>query len=114
MEKRRHPRMGIDNLSVDVADGVGVFQGQVADISRFGVCLTDLPEKLNASVKNMTIVISTKKQHFKMTAQPRWYTDGEGTKSLGAEIVNIPLAWTEFVMGFEPLLPKDVWGEIRL
>lgn len=24
------------------------------------------------------------------------------------------LTSTEFVMGFEPIIPKDVWGEIRL
>jgi hypothetical protein len=114
MEKRRHPRIAMDRISVDVADGVGVFQGMVSDISRFGVCLTDLPKRLNGSVKKMTIVVSAKGQHFKMNTRPRWYADDGATKSVGAEILNTPLGWTEFVMDFEPAMHKDVWGLIRL
>jgi hypothetical protein len=114
MEKRIHPRISMDNISVDVTDGVGSFRGLVSDISRFGVCLTDLPKKLNGSVSKMIVVVSAKEQHFKMSIKPRWYTDGGVTKSVGALILNAPLGWTEFVMGFEPVIQKDVWGEIRL
>jgi hypothetical protein len=114
MEKRKHPRIAMDNISVDVTDGVGAFRGLVSDISRFGVCLTDLPKKLNGRVNKMIVVVSAKSQHFKMSIKPRWYTDGGVTKSVGAEILNAPWGWTEFVMDFEPVIQKDVWGEIRL
>jgi hypothetical protein len=114
MEKRKHPRIGIENISVDVADEVGAFQGMVSEISRFGVCLTNLPKRLNLSVKKMTIVVSVKGQHFKMNARPRWYTDDGATKSVGAEILKTPWGWTEFVIGLEPIIHKDVWSEIRL
>jgi hypothetical protein len=114
MEKRKHQRIGMENISVDVADGVGAFQGMVSDISRFGVRLINLPKRLNGSVKKMTIVVSAKGQYFKMNARPRWYADDGATKSVGAEILKAPWGWTEFVIGFEPVIHKDVWSEIRL
>ncbi len=51
MKQRNHPRLEIKNLSVDASDGVGFFQGMISDVSRFGVCLTDLPKKLNGKAK---------------------------------------------------------------
>ena len=114
MEKRKHPRMGMDNLTVDVTDGVGVYKGMVSDISRFGVCLTELQKTLNGNVKNMTILVSSRGKHYKMMIQPKWYTDGGGTKSLGAEILNVPPGWEEFVTGFEPEVHEDVRPETHL
>jgi PilZ domain len=114
MEKRRHPRMIIENFIVDISDGVGFFQGTVSDISRFGLCMTELPKRLNGGAKKMTVVISGKGANFKMNIRPRWYTQGGGTKSVGAEIINAPWGWTEFAMKFEPPLPKDIWDGIRL
>ena len=114
MEKRKHLRIGMDNLSVDVNDGVGLFQGTVSDISRFGVRLSDLPKRLNGSVKKMTIVVSGKKHHFKMMVKPRWYSDDSGRKTVGAEILHTSWEWTEFVMRYEPVIVPDVWDEIRL
>jgi hypothetical protein len=114
MEKRQHLRIAMESLSVDVADGVGFFQGAVSDVSRFGVCMTDLPKRLNGDATKMTIVISGKSGHFKMNVRPRWYTHGGVRKSVGVEIIDAAPDWREFVMSFEPVLQKDVWGEIRL
>jgi hypothetical protein len=86
----------------------------VSDISRFGVCMTDLPKRLNGSVKKMAIVVSAKRQHFKMNVRPRWYMDDGSGKSVGAEILNALPDWTEFVMKFEPVFQNDTWDEIRL
>ena len=118
MEKRQHLRIAMENLSVDVSDGAGFFQGMVSDISRFGMCLTDLPKRVNGDAEKITIVVSRRGIHFRMNVRPRWYThtDGGARKSFGAEILAAPLGWTEFVMNYEPLqfLCKDASGEIRL
>jgi hypothetical protein len=114
MEKRQHLRVAKDNLSVDVAYGTGFFRGLVSDISRFGVCITDLSKQLDGDVGKMTIVVSGQGEHFKMNVRPRWYTHGGARKSVGVEIMNIPWGWTEFVMNFEPAIENDVWGEVRL
>jgi hypothetical protein len=113
MEKRKHPRMGMSNLSVDVADGIGIYLGMVSNISRTGLSMTDLPKRFNGSVKKMTIIVSAKGRHFKMNVSPIWYSDEGSTKSVGVEIFTPSPNWIEFVMKFEPVR-QDVWGEIRL
>jgi hypothetical protein len=116
MEKRKHLRIAMDNLSVDVSDGVGFFQGKVADISRFGVCMTDLPKHLSGDAKKMTIVVSGTGSHFKMEARPQWYTHGGVMKSVGVEFLIIPKGWAKFVMNLEPvwLLADDIWAGIHI
>lgn len=106
--------MKMDNLTVDVSDGVGFFQGLVSDISRFGMCLTDLPKRLNGAARKMTVVVSWKGEHFKMDVRPRWFTEDGAGKYVGVEITNAPWSWTEFVMKFEPAIEKDVWDTIHL
>lgn len=114
MEQRNHPRLEIKNLSVDASDGVGFFQGMISDVSRFGVCLTDLPKKLTGKAKIMTVVVSGQGKNFKMSVRPRWSNiDGNG-RSVGAEILNPPWGWTEFIMQYEPKLQDDVWATVSL
>jgi hypothetical protein len=114
MEKRKYQRVTIENLSVDVSDGIGFFPGVISDVSRFGMSMADLSTRLNVDVKKMTVVISGKGGHFKMNVRPRWSIKDGHRKSLGAEISTAPLGWTEFVMNFERVFNNDVWGEIRL
>jgi hypothetical protein len=107
MDRRGHLRIAMDHLSADVSDGVGLFQGMVSDLSRSGIRITDLPKRLNGNVRKMTIVVSDEKNHFKMAISPRWYSEEGWRKSIGAEIINIPWEWTNFVMSFEPAIEKD-------
>ena len=104
----------MENLSVDIADGVGFFQGMVSDVSRFGICMTDLPKRINGDAEKMTIVVSGRAGHFKMNVRPRWYTRGSARRSVGVEIMDVPWGWNEFVKNFEPVFHKDVWDQIRL
>jgi hypothetical protein len=116
MEKRRYPRIATKNLSVDVSDGHRFFSGIVTDVSRLGFCITDLPKNLNADVKKITVVISGRGKHFKMTVKPKWSTKDNLTKSVGAEILDVPWDWTKFAMDYEPLphMDTDVWAGVRI
>ena len=102
------------SLSVDVSDGIGFFSGTVSDISRFGLCMDDLSRKLNENVRKMTIVVAGQGKRFKMSARPRWSTTEGHKRVLGAEILNPPWGWTEFVMAFEPVAHDEVWGTVKL
>jgi hypothetical protein len=113
MENRKNPRMKRDNLLIDVYDGIGFFQGLVFDFSRFGMCLTDLPNRLNGTAKKMTAIATWKGKYYRMNVRPRWFTGGNARKSVGVEIINPPWNWTEFVMEFEPEIAKEVWGTIH-
>ncbi len=101
--------MTVDSLCADVSDGRGFFSGMVTDLSRFGLCMTDLPIKLDNTSQRFSIVISGHGRNFKMLVKPRWAKTATGRKCVGVEILNAPWAWTEFVMEFEPQ-SDDVWG----
>ena len=71
MEKRRHQRMAVNNLLVDISDGWRVFSGTVSDVSRFGLKISDILKKLNDRAKRLSLVVSGKGHNFKMKARPR-------------------------------------------
>lgn len=108
MEKRHYPRIPINNLTVDASEGDGYFYGEIADASRFGICLTEIPRNFDGA-KKMTVVVSGTGTNFKMVVTPRWYATTDSlSKSVGVEIMNPPREWIEFIMGLEP--EDDVWG----
>lgn len=113
MEKRRHQRITVNNIWADVSDGKGFFSGEVTDLSRFGLRMTDLPEKLDNSSQRLSIVVSGYGKNFKMLVRPRWSQKELNQKSVGVEIINAPWGWTEFVMDFESPPPAN-WSEITI
>jgi hypothetical protein len=113
MENRYHPRIPVKNFSADASDGDGFFQGMVENISRFGICFKNLPQRINSKSKKIVVVISGNGFNFKMSVRPRWSTLDQQQKSLGAEIINPPWSWTEFVMALEPK-NDDVWASVTI
>ena len=114
MEKRRHPRILLTDLSIDVSDGLGFFSGSIHNLSRFGICVNDLPAKLDQNAKRLSVVVSGKGRNFKMVGRPRWTEAGKFKKNIGVEIVNAPWGWTEFVMSMEPQVGMSWLDEIRI
>ena len=109
MENRKCPRVAMKNITVEVSDGVGVFSGNVPNLSRSGLYITDLPKKVNEAAKIMTVVVSGHRQFFKMNVKPKWSTADNFTKCIGVQIVNISVDWTKFIMRIEPVFPDDLW-----
>ncbi len=114
MENRKHPRLGDINYLVDISDGRGFFSGYIHNISRFGMCLQDIPGKIDQNVRRLSLVITSKETNFKMSARIRWSHNAGYTKNLGLELINAPWKWTEFVMDKEPVVEheEDPWPDI--
>jgi len=110
VNKRKHPRIKMERLSVEVADGKGFFEGRVSDICRLGLCITDLPNNLDGDVEFLTIVVSGKGQNQLMNVIPKWYSEGTETKTLGVEIAIVPNGWDKFVKNSEPVSRSGLWG----
>lgn len=108
MEKRRHQRISVHNLSVDASDGVGFLQGAVADVSRFGIGVTNLQRRKGGQPPRMTFVVSGQGASFKMTVRPKWSIIQGAGKAVGAEIIDPPHRWAEFVKRIQP---QDQEGE---
>lgn len=113
MEKRRHQRMEINNLDVDISDGLGFFSGSISDLSRFGMKVSNISKRFDENAKRISVVVTGKGKNFKMKARPRWSVRLPTSKMIGIEITNAPWDWTEFVMNFEPAR-DDVWGDISI
>ena len=114
MEKRRHQRTAMTTLSFDAFDGVGFFRGDIADVSRLGICMTDFPRKLKCEARLINVIITGGGERFKMQVIPKWTRDKGYGKTLGAEILSPPLGWAEFIMSLEPKNEADVWDIIHL
>jgi len=112
MDKRKHPRIPMSDISVDVSDGFGFFSGNASDISRFGLGLVNMAKRLGRDADRFTVVVSGRGQDFKFKVFPRWEEVEGLTKRIGVEIANAPWEWTEFVMQYEPDQGDDgdPWG----
>jgi hypothetical protein len=102
MEKRKHPRIIIDDMTIDVSDGIGFCTGEVRDISRLGMCLVNLARRLGKNTDAYTVVASREGKHFKFRVRPKWVVNGPYDKKVGVEIDNVPAQWTEYVIALEP------------
>lgn len=109
MEKRKHPRLNAIGLEVDISDRVGFSTGTLKDISRFGVCITDIPRKLHTKDNYFTVVISGKGKRFRLQITPQWEKKDGLSTITGAFIDNAPWDWTEMIMQLEPQ-DNDVWS----
>ena len=114
MERRKQPRIMIDDLSVDINDGKGFYQGRVTDISKTGLCMEDLPKHINTEAKRLTVVVSGKGGHFRLIVCPKWYTQGNADKIIGGEILTSSWMWEDFVSRLEPLSDTIDFGEIYI
>ena len=110
MDKRKHPRIQDLPLEADISDGTRFFSGYVDNISRFGICLRDVPNRLDHQARRISVVLSCNGSSFKMMTRPCWTEQNGSGKSVGLEILNAPWQWTEFVIRHEPV-NEDPWGE---
>ncbi len=108
MNKRRHSRLNASGMEVDIADRVGFSTGTIKDISRFGVCITDIPRKLQTQNDSFTAVITGNGRRFRLQLQPKWVEEDGLTTTTGAIITNAPWDWTAMLIELEPK-DEDIW-----
>ncbi len=101
MDKRKHPRIKINNLCIDILDGEDPFQGSVSNISLSGMRINDVSKQLNLDSKQLSVVFSENKKYFRMTVNPRWYLKDKDNISIGVKILDSPWTWTDFIIKHE-------------
>lgn len=100
--KRRFFRMNAQGMEADISDDIGFCSARVKDMSRFGVCLSDMRRKPSVKGGKFLLIISDQEGHrFKMHAQGRWELERRSDTIFGVEIINAPWAWTELVLARE-------------
>lgn len=110
MSKRRHQRVGVQNLVANLSDGVDAFLGTVSNISRLGMLLNDIPQRFKNQENKLSIIVTTKGKDFKMQVEPKWVSGNKSETKMGLAILDPPLDWTLFAMICEPA-DEDIWTE---
>lgn len=100
-------------LEADISDGHGFFSGTVHDISRNGLSLQDIPDKMNTRANKLSIVVNGKGRHFKLQLVPKWEVLAGNQKHIGGSLEQCSISWMDFVMHHEPE-PDDVWGSANI
>lgn len=96
-DKRRYPRVQLNNMIVDISDGYGFYSGFVKDISQTGLCLHQISSDLDDDLRNLTVVVSKKEANFQMLVRPRWKNYNGHTKDIGVRIDSPLPEWKKFV-----------------
>lgn len=104
MQNREYRRLEIPHIQADVSDGKGFFSGEVKNLSRFGLSITDIPIDLDNSSDIYSVILDGPGTHFKLLVRPIWEQNDGISKTIGARIENSPWTWTEFVMRQESLV----------
>lgn len=107
--KRRHFRMDIQGMEVDISDDIGFCSAWVTNVSRSGLCLSEMSRELRAKDDNFLIVISVQGYRFKSVAHSKWWSEQRFNTALGVELKNTPWNWTKYVSTLEPA-EDDVWS----
>jgi len=101
MEARKTSRIPTSGLRAEISDGTVSYSGLVTNISRLGLCIQHISEKLSSSRSLISIVIRNSTVHYRVVARPRWeqFQTGRG-KTIGVEIARAPENWNEFILSF--------------
>lgn len=98
LKERSESRYQITGLEASIADENGVYTGVVADVSREGLCLKNLPEHLSRSKNWLSVVIRRKDENFCCFIKPCWeQTDSVLGRMIGGKLTMKPPNWPALV-----------------
>ena len=109
MNKRRHQRIIVQNLVAVLSDGNDSFSGTIGNISRLGMLLDKIPQKIKNQGKKMSITVCANGKDFNMQVEPKWVVVNKTENQIGLLILDPPLDWTVFAMFCEPA-DEDIWA----
>jgi len=96
-ENRCDRRIHADELRVTVSDGVNLLTGLTCNISRLGICIMGLPDKLAPRADHLAVTVDRYGETYSLQIKPRWEENVTSGKRLGAVIEYAPSGWNDFV-----------------
>ena len=110
-EKRNHPRfIPYEGTFAEIKAGNSTCTGLVCDISRMGIRLNHLPDKLLNKMDKLTVVIRGYGVDHSLLVRPKWVAETESGKLMGAEIDTPPPGWNQFLLQTERISPSQPIG----
>lgn len=104
MEHRTYPRIHFREQFAHISDNKNFFRGTVQNVSRFGLCLKDLPADIDDTIRTWSVLVNHQGTTYKLSAVPKWSTLDGQKKSVGVEILDAPLEWTDFLIDISLLI----------
>jgi hypothetical protein len=101
MEQRQYIRTSIKGMTAYISDQAGLCSGTLRDISRFGICIIDIPRKLQTLNGGFDVVINSSSYNFKLQLKEKWKQENGLTTMVGASIDDAPWDWTEMTLRHE-------------
>ncbi len=111
MEKRKYLRLNTAGMEVNISDRFGFSTGTIKDISRFGVCIADLPRKLQTKDNIVVAIISANGQQYKLLLKPQWEKQDGLTIVTGTKIDGVPRDWMQMILQMEQSYNPNVSPE---
>jgi hypothetical protein len=102
MTKYRENRVTVA-LTTTVGAGNFMFEGMVANISRNGLKVTDLPMRFNPDEKKISTIIATPQGNFRMDVRTTWVRDAGYSKDVGFEILSFGDKWIQLLDRLDPV-----------
>lgn len=100
-EKRAEKRIVTPGLLAEISDGQGVYEGVVTNMSMFGVCLSNIPERLLVSKSKLSVTIKDKTEEYRLLVTPSWnQMDRVMGCAIGGRLDTAPPRWRDFVHAY--------------
>lgn len=96
--RRRDSRLSIAPIAVRVSDGRRSAPASLSNISRYGLCLKNLPEQLIQTAEKLTVSFTEQGTGLQnLRIQPLWMHAEDTGLAIGSTVHKPPPQWLEFV-----------------
>ena len=98
-DNRSRPRIHFESGRACIDEECDCCRASVSDISKHGICLKNVPEKMNVESSPLRVVFRTRQKDYLFMAKPIWKKMAQKGYVVGAEIERIPAGWKDLVKG---------------
>jgi len=98
-DNRSRPRIHVEEGRACIDEECDCCRASVSNISQHGICLEDVPEKMNLESSPLRVVFRTRQKDYTFMAKPIWKKMAQKGYVIGAEIERIPAGWKDLVGG---------------
>ena len=96
---RSRSRINVEEGRACIDEECDCCRASVSNISQHGICLENIPGKMNLESSPLRVVFRTRQKDYTFMAKPIWKKMAQKGYVVGAEIERIPDGWKDLVRG---------------
>jgi hypothetical protein len=98
-EKRERSRIRLEKGVACIAAASDCCRAKVSDISRHGLCLSNIPGNMRLESSPWRVVFRTRQKDYTLTVRPIWKKMAGKEYVIGAELDQISTEWQDLIKG---------------